>query len=108
MQINDLPHLENVVELQTIVGSAGVIVDSRALALGEQTSTLTLANTQARLLPSGVSIARGIGFAKAKGDVTATSVSVAGFGDIVVGKTRTTPDGSKSFGFVVAVDIPNH
>ncbi|BAZ05413.1 hypothetical protein [Calothrix sp. NIES-3974] len=106
MLVNDLSYLEDVSECQLILGSAGVMVNAEAVALGKSTATLTKANTQARLLPSGVSVARGIGFARAEGEVTSTEVTVAGAGDIVVSNTRTTPDSSKSFGVVVAVDLP--
>ncbi len=107
MQVNDLSYLEDVSDGQSILGSAGVMVNSEAVALGESTATLTLANTQGRFLPSGVSVVRGVGFARAEGDVTITEVTVVGTGDIVVDNTRTVPDTSKSFGVVVAVDLPN-
>jgi hypothetical protein len=110
MQITNLSYLEIVLEADSVSGKAGVLVDAFAFSTG--ISTYTLANTHgtARMLPSGVSIARGRGFAVAIGDDPVAGVSVYGEGDIVVGKTKTryfpNRNMTVSRGFVIAIEKP--
>ena len=111
MLIADLPYFEKVPGNKLISGSAGTIVTADALALGDTTYTLAVANTTARPLPSGGSISIGRGIAVAIGDYTTTEVTVAGDGDIVVASTTSTPNLSTkpidiALGVVVAIDLP--
>ncbi len=107
MQISDLSYLENVPEDDLILGSAGVLVNAMASALGDSTATLALTDAKTRLLPSGVSIGFGRGLAVAVGDNPQASVTVAGSGDIVVGRTKSisSQDTAVARGFVLVVDL---
>lgn len=109
MQVTDLSYLDNVSENELISGSVGVLVDATASASGYPSSILTLTDARARLLPSGVSIAFGRGLAVANGDNPTANVTVAGDGDIVVGKTinRSSQDIAVARGWIIAIDLPN-
>jgi hypothetical protein len=109
MQITDLSYLDNVPQDELISGSAGVLVDATASASGYPSSTFIFTDARARLLPSGVSIAFGRGLAVANGDNLTVDVTVAGDGDIVLGKTinRHFKATAIARGFVIAIDLPN-
>lgn len=112
MKIADLAYLETVSGSKLISGAAGTSVTADALALGDSTYTLAVANTRSRPLPNGGSISIGKGRAVAVGDYATAEVTLAGYGDIVVGSTMSTPNlGAKSIdiahGVVVAIDLPN-
>ena len=108
MQITDLDYLENVSEEELILGSAGTTVTDYASATGTSTETFALGKTIAKSFPYGVSIAFGRGLAVANGDNPKANVTVAGDGDIVVGKTQSkySQDSAFARGFVVAIDLP--
>ncbi len=109
MQITDLSYLDNVLEKELISGSAGVLVDATASASGYQSNTLILTDARAKLLPNGVSIAFGKGLAVANGNNATANVTVAGDGDIVLGKTknRSSKDTAVARGWIIAIDLPN-
>lgn len=111
MRIENLPHLTDISENISISGAAGTAVTSDALAFGDSTLTRATATTTARPLPNGGSLSIGRGFAFAAGDITEANVTTAGEGDIVVGATHSTPDGSQPVavagGVVVAIDVPS-
>lgn len=112
MLIQNLPYFENVSENASVLGSAGTAVTADALAFGSLTTALTRTNSRVRALPKSgsLSISRGFGFAK--GDLASAQVTTAGYGDIVVGSTRSTPDiGNKPVdvanGVIVAIVLPS-
>ncbi|HEY9640494.1 MAG TPA: hypothetical protein V6C57_08420, partial [Coleofasciculaceae cyanobacterium] len=92
MLIENLPHFESASEHSFILGAAGTAVLATAGAFGNLTATSTKANSMARVLPNGGSRSIGRGFSFARGDISSAQVITAGFGDIVVGSTHSTPD----------------
>lgn len=113
LQIADLSYFENASENKLISGSAGTMVTANARASGTSTKSLGLTSTTVRLLPNNGSLSIGRGFAKAIGNEPTAEVQVAGFGDIVVGSTNSTPDISSkpvdvAHGVVVAIVLPSH
>ncbi|WAL60506.1 hypothetical protein [Thermocoleostomius sinensis] len=110
MQIADLSYLETISDSLPIAGEVGVVVDAYASATGIPSHTLTDTNATVRLLPSGVGIARGRGFAVAVGEDSTAGVTVYGEGDRVIGRTKShyfpNRDMTISRGFVIAIDLP--
>lgn len=113
MRIDNLCFIKHIDDKIKVMGRAGTTATSYALALGPSTVTRASATSQARALPNGgsLSIARGSGFAR--GTETTAFVEVAGFGDIVVGATTSTPNigatpVNVAHGVVVAIDLPRH
>jgi hypothetical protein len=112
MLIEDLSYFEDASENTLILGSAGTIIAADALAFGSSTTTSTTTNSTSRLLPRGGSLSIGRGFSFARGDITSAQVATAGYGDIVVGSTHSTPDISSkpvdvAHGVVVAIVLPS-
>ena len=113
LQIADLSYFENAPENKLISGAAGTIVTANAKASGASTNTSAFTSTTARLLPNNGSLSIGRGFAKAIGNDPSAEVQAAGFGDIVVGSTNSTPNISSkpvdvAHGVVVAIVLPSH
>lgn len=111
--IADLPYFEHEPDNTLISGSAGTIVTSEAVASGPSANALAFTNTTARTLPNSGSLSIGRGFAVAFGNNPIAEVDVAGFGDIVVGSTNSTPNISSkpidvAHGVVVAIVVPSH
>jgi hypothetical protein len=111
MLIENLSYFENVLENASISGSAGTTVIADASAFGSATVTLTRTNSMSRLLPRSGSLSIGRGFGFAKGGVTSAQVTTAGYGDIVVGSTNSTPNIRNkpvdvATGVVVAIVLP--
>lgn len=111
MLITDLNYLEPISAELRILGSAGVMVTADAIAYGSNTYTYGSIKNRAKALPNGGAIAIGRGFALADGEDPNADVTVAGEGDLVVGRSFSTPNNGQSIdvahGFVVAIDLPN-
>ncbi|MBG1265059.1 hypothetical protein [Nostoc sp. WHI] len=110
MQITDLTYLENVPENELILGSAGMSVTSEALASGSESSAFASANTTATTGLDGYSTANGTGLAEAFGDDATTNLTIAGDGDIVIGKTKVKSSKKSAVvsGFAIAIDLPSN
>lgn len=113
MLINNLPHFEAASENTAIAGAAATLVTAYAVALGPSTRTFTRTTATTRPLPRGGSLSIGRGFGFARGAYTDTEVFVAGDGDIVAGRTHSTPNVGRSpvdvsHGVIVAIDLPGH
>lgn len=111
MEINNLPYFEGASEHHLICGAALTAVTAHALAFGNTTIAITKTDSQAKSLPSGVSISISRGRSFARGTFASAEVTTFGEGDIVVGSTRSTPNiGAKpvdvAHGVVVAIDLP--
>jgi hypothetical protein len=112
MLIEDLPYLEDASVPTVVSGAAGTLVLAAALALGSPAITFTRTKTRGRTFPNGGSLAIGWGFGFARGELTSAGVVTAGYGDIVVGATHSTPEISAkpvdvAFGVIIAIDLPS-
>jgi hypothetical protein len=111
MEIKNLPYFEDASEHHLLCGAAFTAVIANALALGSSTTAITKTDSQAKSLPSGVSISISRGRSFTKGTLASANVTTFGEGDIVVDSTRSTPNiGDKpvdvAHGVVVAIDLP--
>jgi hypothetical protein len=111
MQIADLTYLESIAENEdAISGGVAVGVDAYAGATGNSTYTLTDTNTTARLLPSGISLGMGRGFAAAIGNDPIAGVNVYGEGDKIISRTKVLyfprRDTTVARGFIFVIDFP--
>lgn len=112
MLIENLPYFENASETFSISGSAGTTVTADAVAFGSTATAFTRTNSMAKILPKNgiLSISQGFGFAK--GDMASAQVTTAGYGDIVVGSTNSTPNIRNkpvdvATGVIVAITLPS-
>jgi hypothetical protein len=109
MLITDLVYLETVNDNTQVMGSAGVLVDTKATASGPRTYTYGNINNNARTFPNGVTVAIGRGFSVAAGKDPNATVGLAGQGDYVVKRSYSPPNRGPvdwAYGVVVAVDYP--
>lgn len=109
MQITDLSYCEEISENDLALGSAGVLVAASAGASGTSAEAAISTDSWVREFTNGGSIAIGLGTAKATGTNPTASVTVAGEGDIVLGKTGSKSSNKVAVarGIVIAIDLPN-
>ncbi len=110
--ISDLPYLENVLENESILGSASLLgITSYASAEGDVTYTLATANTDLKTVGNGkVTIEKGTGTALAIGTDTAIadfSYDAQGF-DKVIAKRNSGAGENYAFDSVrvIAISTP--
>ncbi|GAB4238280.1 MAG: hypothetical protein Kow00121_65210 [Elainellaceae cyanobacterium] len=108
MQINNLSYFESIFEDCSISGAGALAsVSGYAFATGDSTYTLADANTTAKMLGNGGSMAKGRIKAVAIGDNPIAGVSVFGDGDKVIEKTKVHYFKNKDMvvarGFVIAM-----
>ncbi|MGQ9870364.1 hypothetical protein [Leptodesmis sp.] len=81
MMINNLNHLESILDVHAISGGVFVGVTADAIAIGDSSTTLTRTTAIVKPLGNGGSIGKGRGIAIASGDNSLAGVDVYGFGD---------------------------
>ncbi|KYC37666.1 hypothetical protein WA1_40100 [Scytonema hofmannii PCC 7110] len=116
MIISDLSHLDLMSEDDAILGSAGALIGSSAIASGDYNKSKAKTKAFAIELPNGGSLALAFGYANAKayGDDASADTDVFGDadGDIEIVKGRSysvnTPRGAYagSVGLAIAFDLP--
>jgi hypothetical protein len=111
MNIDDLSHLEDLSEIDSIAGSGALVaVEANASATGDSSYNFARTTARVRELRNGVSIGIGRGTAVAVGEDPIASVSVYGIGDKVIGKTKTkyfpNKDTAIARGFILVIDLP--